>query len=171
MIREFARDSVAPTPACNFVRNLMDGAIQSLWTYERYDEWYVERFLIHDFRLTYDHRTGLLHVKHLTIADEDKYMPRVKGMVLAHELFLGGMDPDSRAFEQAWVVRHKAWQKLVQGRTWTAVFADDWNMWPIEKIRANRDLDYLMDGLSVYKKKGETCDNIIDLSTLTLLPR
>jgi hypothetical protein len=90
--------------------------------------------------------------------------------VIKQELIEEGMDPASREFEQAWLVRHEAWQKLVQGRTWTAVCANDWNMWPIEKIRADYDLSVLFfEEDYVDRAECEKIDHIVDLSTLTLL--
>ena len=122
------------------------------------------------FRLTYDHPTRMMRVKHFTVADASVYRQRVKGMVIKQELIEEGMDPASREFEQAWLVRHKAWQKLVQGRTWTAVCADDWNMWPIEKIRANYLLSVLFnDEDYVDRSELESIDFFVDRSTLTLL--
>ena len=81
IIRDFARDSVAPTPACNFVRDVAAcikrqypwehydagawtcAGFDPTWT-ESHDEWYPKKFLDHTFLLKYDHETCMIRVKH-----------------------------------------------------------------------------------------------------------
>jgi hypothetical protein len=175
MIREFARDSVAPTPACNFVRNVAaeiweDCPWSEYWEDDpedsdddRHGEWYLRRHLQHKFKIWY-HGHGLVRVHHKTIADSGGHCPEVKLLVLRH------LTRDERETRDP-VDRLKAWRKRVRGRTWTAACKDDWHTWPLSKITANRDLYDLLADETVYKEKGEKIDHIIDLSTLTLLLR
>ena len=85
-IREFARDSGAPTPACNFVRNVAADILRDCpwsreWTFQadpedsdddRHGEWYLRRHLEHGFNLWY-YGHGLVGVHHRTIVDSETY--------------------------------------------------------------------------------------------------
>ena len=176
MIREFARDSVPPTPACNFVRNVAAEILEvcpwsEKWTFqadpedpddERHGEWYLRRHLQHKFKIWYEGH-GLVSVHHKTIADSPGgHWPKVKLLVLRH------LTRDERETRDP-VDRLEAWSNRVRGRTWSAECKDDWHMWPLSKIKANSDLYSLIADEIVYKEKGEKIDHIVDLSTLTLL--
>ena len=68
------------------------------------------------------------------------------------------------------LVRFGAWRRRVKGRTWSAVCADDWNKWPLEKVEADEDVYQLFYlERTLYKERGEKIDHIVDVSTLTLM--
>ena len=90
--------------------------------------------------MEYDEETLLVQVKHETVADRFGHSSEVKKLVLELELAEEGMRWSSPEFDSVRDHRHKLWRKRVQGRTWTAVCANDWNMWPIAKIEANATL-------------------------------
>ena len=184
LIRKFARDSVPPTPACNFVRNVAASILRRcFWSvywernYHDYEgqnslthlDCFLNKHLTHSFELKYDRESRMVRLKHRNVANHSDHDCIVKITVLKQEIVEEGWIPHSCEFEQITLTRLRAWKKLVRGRTWTAVCADNWNMWPIAKIRAVDDLSCLLNGLTLCKKKGEKIHHIIDLSTLKVL--
>ena len=186
IIREFARDSTAPTPACNFVRhvaaliknrNLWANYDARAWTYEGFDptrtfeseyEWYPKKFLEHRVMLKYDHETRMMRVKHVTVADEDDYRPEVKLLVLRQECIEEGVQRLDELHNTI-QVRFRAWEKLVQGHVWSAACSNDWNMWPLEKIEANYERYRLFSCDVCLFWATWKIDHVVDLSTLKLL--
>ena len=177
IIREFARDSF-PSIACNFVRDVAAMILEECpwerkWTFQadpenwdddRRGEWYARRHLEHGFSMTYQGH-GLVHLHHRTIAnseDDFHYWPEVKHLVLRWET----RDEEDRG--EVRLNRFHAWERRVEGRTWTAVCKDDWHMRP-----ANSDDDdirlWVLAGEPVYIKNHDTIGHIVDLSTLTLM--
>ena len=135
---------------------------------EEYLEEHLKSF--NSFSLKYDGETRMMRVKHDTLGCYGYSHPKVKVTALEPEIADEGVVPDSQEFDDACYARRKAWETLVKCRTWTAACSNDWNMWPLEKIRSNSDLRWLfvVDGCEK-KKKGDKIDHIVDLSTLTLL--
>ena len=176
IIREFARDSF-PSNACNFVRDVAAIILtrcpwERHWTFQadpedrddRRGEWYLRRHLENGFNIYY-HGHGEVRLYHQTIADSEThhYWPEVKHLVLRWET----RDEEDRG--EVRLNRFEAWRNLVQGHTWTAACKDDWHMWPLKKITDNRDLERLLADEPLYIKNGDKIDDIVDLSTLTLL--
>ena len=206
LIREFARDSVPPTPSCNAVRAVAARVLivkpceyflriedeehgrnvcpdtgvpesDDEETCKKHRERYVNWFSGDCFLLKYDGETRMMRVKHETVADEDKYYPSVKSMVLELEQdLIDGSDRTPQTWDRymhrlrAIRTRFVAWRKRVRGRTWSAACTDEWNTWPLEKIEVNRDLyELYCRERSLYFRKYEKIDHIVDLSTLSLL--
>ena len=146
IIREFARDSVAPTSLCGIVRHVAAHISERRPFEDYYDDphdpesenlgydRFSQRYLEHSFLLSYRGH-GLVEVHHRTIADF-AHEPHVIGSVLLHEIRNVPVDIRADVFYD----RFEAWQGSVRGRTWTAACADDWHMWSRAKIEANPTL-------------------------------
>ena len=191
VIRDFARDTTAPTPSCRIVRaiaariktrGLWDNYFAFAWTTIneadgmdgdttewRGEQWYVKQFLRSRFRLEYNHGRALVRVKHFTVADEDDYKPEVKDLVLRLERAAENRNQGLIEFRTAVQNRFHAWQRRVQGHSWAAACTNGWKHHSIEAIEADEDLRSLWYGSYVWKEKGQRMDHIIDVGTLTLL--
>ena len=176
-IRDFARDTTAPTPACNFRRGVVADILrrcpwQRKWSFQadpedvedhRHGEWYLRMHLEHGFKIWY-HGHGLVRVHHRTIVDSESYYPNVKYLVLRWET------RDVEHGRNLLANRFEAWERRVQGRTWTAACSNDWyHRMEWSDSPEDEDLRWLQSDMSLYKNKGDKIEHIIDTSTLTLL--